>query len=151
MFRDSSSPEPSLINDIRKFLKIILTFRSNLGSSKRGQHGDFTWLWSFLSELWYVLWLSLQIVLTSSLFPTITTTGNSQAHTFGLGAMGLHSYLAQQLISTDHYPWSVEFLKASTSICYWTTGLVESNNICAWTCYLPQLWKIETTRTEATW
>jgi len=58
--------------------------------------------------------------------PTIDH-GNSQAHTFGLGAMGLHSYLAQQLIEYGS-PESVEFTSIYFMLMnYWT--LVESNNI----------------------
>ena len=58
--------------------------------------------------------------------PTIDH-GNSLAHTFGLGAMGLHSYLAQQLIEYGS-PESVEFTSIYFMLMnYWT--LVESNNI----------------------
>ena len=58
--------------------------------------------------------------------PTVAN-GNKQAHAIGLGAMGLHSYLAQQLI---HYgsPESIEFTSIYFMLLnYWT--LVESNHI----------------------
>ena len=58
--------------------------------------------------------------------PTIDH-GNSLAHTFGLGAMGLHSYLAQQLIEYGSHE-SIEFTSIYFMLMnYWT--LVESNNI----------------------
>ena len=58
--------------------------------------------------------------------PTINH-GNSLAHTFGLGAMGLHSYLAQQLIEYGSHE-SIEFTSIYFMLMnYWT--LVESNNI----------------------
>ena len=58
--------------------------------------------------------------------PTIDH-GNKLAHTFGLGAMGLHSYLAQQLIEYGS-PESIEFTSIYFMLMnYWT--LVESNNI----------------------
>lgn len=53
--------------------------------------------------------------------------GNSRAHSIGLGAMGLHSYLAQQLIEYGSEE-SVEFTNIYFMLLnYWT--LVESNNI----------------------
>ena len=53
--------------------------------------------------------------------------GNKQAHTFGLGAMGLHSYLAQNHIAYGS-PESIEFTDIYFMLMnYWT--LVESNNI----------------------
>ena len=53
--------------------------------------------------------------------------GNQQAHTFGLGAMGLHSYLAKHHIEYGS-PESVEFTNIYFMLMnYWT--LVESNNI----------------------
>lgn len=58
--------------------------------------------------------------------PTIKN-GNDQAHTIGLGAMGLHSYFAQNHL---HYgsPESIEFTDIYFMLLnYWT--LVESNNI----------------------
>ncbi|MFA9468594.1 class 1b ribonucleoside-diphosphate reductase subunit alpha [Streptococcus sp. E24BD] len=58
--------------------------------------------------------------------PTIKN-GNEQAHTIGLGAMGLHSYFARHHM---HYgsPESIEFTDIYFMLLnYWT--LVESNNI----------------------
>ena len=53
--------------------------------------------------------------------------GNQQAHTFGLGAMGLHSYLAKHHIEYGS-PESIEFTNIYFMLMnYWT--LVESNNI----------------------
>ncbi|MBM9832705.1 ribonucleotide-diphosphate reductase subunit alpha, partial [Enterococcus faecalis] len=58
--------------------------------------------------------------------PTVNH-GNELAHTFGLGAMGLHSYLAQNLMEYGS-PESIEFTSIYFMLMnYWT--LVESNNI----------------------
>ena len=58
--------------------------------------------------------------------PTIKN-GNAQAHTFGLGAMGLHSFLARNHIEYGS-PESIEFTDIYFMLMnYWT--LVESNNI----------------------
>ena len=54
--------------------------------------------------------------------------GNQQAHTFGLGAMGLHSYLAKHHVPEYGSPESIEFTNIYFMLMnYWT--LVESNNI----------------------
>ncbi len=101
-----------------------------------------------LSELWYVLWLSLQIVFTSSLFLQSTTSETAKPCYIGLGAMGLHSYLAQQLIEYGspesvgihkHLLHAIELLDFGR-IKYCANVVLPSTTL-----------KNQTTRTEATW
>ena len=117
--------KPSIINDAQEFVKMGTDISCNLGSTNvvnMMTSPDFgrsikamTRALTFVSD-------------TSSIeaVPTIKH-GNEQAHTFGLGAMGLHTYLAQNHI---HYgsPESIEFTNIYFMLLnYWT--LVESNQI----------------------
>ena len=117
--------EPSLINDAQEFLKMGTDVSCNLGSTNvvnMMTSPDF-------GRSIRAMVRALTFVTDSSHIVAVPTIdhGNSQAHTFGLGAMGLHSYLAQQLIEYGS-PESVEFTSIYFMLMnYWT--LVESNNI----------------------
>lgn len=116
---------PSVINDAQEFTKMGTDISCNLGSTNivnMMTSPDFgrsikamTRALTFVSD-------------TSSIesVPTIKR-GNEQAHTFGLGAMGLHTFLAQNHIQYGS-PESIEFTNIYFMLLnYWT--LVESNNI----------------------
>lgn len=116
---------PSVINDAQEFTKMGTDISCNLGSTNvvnMMTSPDFgrsikamTRALTFVSD-------------TSSIesVPTIKR-GNEQAHTFGLGAMGLHTFLAQNHIQYGS-PESIEFTDIYFMLLnYWT--LVESNNI----------------------
>lgn len=116
---------PSVINDAQEFTKMGTDISCNLGSTNivnMMTSPDFgrsikamTRALTFVSD-------------TSSIesVPTIKY-GNEQAHTFGLGAMGLHTFLAQNHIQYGS-PESIEFTNIYFMLLnYWT--LVESNNI----------------------
>ncbi len=127
-----------LIND-KNSLKWYWRFSCNLQFNKRGQlMMTSTLTLVVLSELWYVLWLSLQIVLASS----FNRPRKQQAHTFGLGAMGLHDYLAQQLIEygSPSLHWIHKHLLHAIEL---LDFLVESNNIARERGYFHNFWKIE--------
>ncbi len=117
--------EPSLINDAQEFLQMGTDVSCNLGSTNvvnMMTSPDF-------GRSIRAMVRALTFVTDSSHIVAVPTIdhGNSQAHTFGLGAMGLHSYLAQQLIEYGS-PESVEFTSIYFMLMnYWT--LVESNNI----------------------
>ena len=117
--------EPSLINDAQEFLQMGTDVSCNLGSTNvvnMMTSPDF-------GRSIRAMVRALTFVTDSSHIVAVPTIdhGNSQAHTFGLGAMGLHSYLAQQLIEYGS-PESVEFTSIYFMLLnYWT--LVESNNI----------------------
>ena len=88
--------EPSLINDAQEFLQMGTDVSCNLGSTNvvnMMTSPDF-------GRSIRAMVRALTFVTDSSHIVAVPTIdhGNSQAHTFGLGAMGLHSYLAQQLI-----------------------------------------------------
>ena len=117
--------EPSLINDAQEFLQMGTDVSCNLGSTNvvnMMTSPDF-------GRSIRAMVRALTFVTDSSHIVAVPTIdhGNKQAHTFGLGAMGLHSYLAQQLIEYGS-PESVEFTSIYFMLMnYWT--LVESNNI----------------------
>ena len=117
--------EPSLINDAQEFIKMGTDVSCNLGSTNvvnMMTSPDF-------GRSIRAMVRALTFVTDSSHIVAVPTIdhGNSLAHTFGLGAMGLHSYLAQQLIEYGS-PESVEFTSIYFMLMnYWT--LVESNNI----------------------
>ena len=117
--------EPSLINDAQEFLQMGTDVSCNLGSTNvvnMMTSPDF-------GRSIRAMVRALTFVTDSSHIVAVPTIDhwNSQAHTFGLGAMGLHSYLAQQLIEYGS-PESVEFTSIYFMLMnYWT--LVESNNI----------------------
>ena len=117
--------EPSLINDAQEFLQMGTDVSCNLGSTNvvnMMTSPDF-------GRSIRAMVRALTFVTDSSHIVAVATIdhGNSQAHTFGLGAMGLHSYLAQQLIEYGS-PESIEFTSIYFMLMnYWT--LVESNNI----------------------
>ena len=117
--------EPSLINDAQEFLQMGTDVSCNLGSTNvvnMMTSPDF-------GRSIRAMVRALTFVTDSSHIVAVPTIdhGNSLAHTFGLGAMGLHSYLAQQLIEYGS-PESIEFTSIYFMLMnYWT--LVESNNI----------------------
>ncbi|MGT2665943.1 class 1b ribonucleoside-diphosphate reductase subunit alpha [Streptococcus rifensis] len=117
--------EPSIINDKQEFVKMGTDISCNLGSTNvvnMMTSPDFgKSIRTMTRALTYVTDAShIQAV------PTVNH-GNELAHTFGLGAMGLHSYLAQNLMEYGS-PESIEFTSIYFMLMnYWT--LVESNNI----------------------
>ena len=110
--------EPSLINDAQEFLQMGTDVSCNLGSTNvvnMMTSPDF-------GRSIRAMVRALTFVTDSSHIVAVPTIdhGNSQAHTFGLGAMGLHSYLAQQLIEYGS-PESVEFTSIYFMLLnYWT-------------------------------
>ena len=117
--------EPSLINDAQEFVQMGTDVSCNLGSTNvvnMMTSPDF-------GRSIRAMVRALTFVTDSSHIVAVPTIdhGNKLAHTFGLGAMGLHSYLAQQLIEYGS-PESIEFTSIYFMLMnYWT--LVESNNI----------------------
>ena len=117
--------EPSLLNDAQEFVHLGTDVSCNLGSTNvvnMMTSPDF-------GKSIRTMTRALTFVTDSSHIIAVPTIdhGNSLAHTFGLGAMGLHSYLAQQLIEYGSAE-SVEFTSIYFMLMnYWT--LVESNNI----------------------
>ncbi|CRU72371.1 class 1b ribonucleoside-diphosphate reductase subunit alpha [Streptococcus equi] len=116
---------PSLINDAQEFVKMGTDISCNLGSTNilnMMTSPDF-------GRSIRAMTRALTFVTDSSNIEAVPTVknGNSQAHTFGLGAMGLHSYLAQHHIEYGS-PESIEFTDIYFMLMnYWT--LVESNQI----------------------
>ncbi|SQE95657.1 ribonucleotide-diphosphate reductase subunit alpha [Streptococcus equi subsp. zooepidemicus] len=116
---------PSLINDAQEFVKMGTDISCNLGSTNilnMMTSPDF-------GRSIRAMTRALTFVTDSSNIEAVPTVknGNSQAHTFGLGAMGLHSYLAQHHIDYGS-PESIEFTDIYFMLMnYWT--LVESNKI----------------------
>lgn len=116
---------PSEINDAQEFLKMGTDVSCNLGSTNilnLMKSPDFgRSVRTMTRALTYVTDHSDIVAV-----PTVAN-GNKLAHSIGLGAMGLHSYLAQNLIeygSSD----AVDFTNIYFMLLnYWT--LVESNNI----------------------
>lgn len=117
--------EPSIINDKQEFVQMGTDVSCNLGSTNvvnMMTSPDFGLSIRTMTR-------ALTFVTDSSHIHAVPTVnhGNELAHTFGLGAMGLHSYLAQNLIEYGS-PESVEFTSVYFMLMnYWT--LVESNNI----------------------
>ena len=116
---------PSELNDAQEFVKLGTDISCNLGSTNilnMMTSPDFGRSIKAMTR-------ALTFVTDSSSIDAVPSikNGNQQAHTFGLGAMGLHSYLAKHHIeygSTE----SVEFTNIYFMLMnYWT--LVESNNI----------------------
>ena len=98
--------EPSLINDAQEFVQMGTDVSCNLGSTNvvnMMTSPDF-------GRSIRAMVRALTFVTDSSHIVAVPTIdhGNKLAHSFGLGAMGLHSYLAQQLIEYGS-PESVEF------------------------------------------
>lgn len=116
---------PSEINDAQEFVKMGTDISCNLGSTNivnMMTSPDFGRSIKAMTR-------ALTFVTDSSSIEAVPTIkhGNAQAHTFGLGAMGLHSYLAQHHIEYGS-PESIEFTNIYFMLMnYWT--LVESNNI----------------------
>lgn len=116
---------PSFINDAQEFVEMGTDISCNLGSTNilnMMTSPDFGRSIKAMTR-------ALTFVTDSSNIEAVPTikNGNSQAHTFGLGAMGLHSYLAQHHIEYGS-PESIEFTDIYFMLLnYWT--LVESNNI----------------------
>ncbi len=116
---------PSLINDAQEYLQMGTDISCNLGSTNVVNmmvSPDFGRSIKAMTR-------ALTFVTDSSNIDAVPTIkhGNSQAHTFGLGAMGLHSFLAQHHIEYGS-PESIEFTDIYFMLMnYWT--LVESNNI----------------------
>ena len=117
--------EPSLINDAQEFLQMGTDVSCNLGSTNvvnMMTSPDF-------GRSIRAMTRALTFVTDSSSIDAVPSikNGNQQAHTFGLGAMGLHSYLAKHHIEYGS-PESIEFTNIYFMLMnYWT--LVESNNI----------------------
>ena len=115
----------SVINDAQEFVEMGTDISCNLGSTNilnMMTSPDFGASIKAMTR-------ALTFVTDSSQIEAVPTikNGNQQAHTFGLGAMGLHSYLAQHHIEYGS-PESVEFTDIYFMLMnYWT--LVESNNI----------------------
>lgn len=116
---------PSIINDAQEYLQMGTDVSCNLGSTNivnLMKSPDFGLsVRTMTRALTYVTDHS-----HISAVPSIKE-GNSQAHSIGLGAMGLHSFLAQNLIEYGSAE-SVEFTNIYFMLLnYWT--LVESNQI----------------------
>ncbi|MBM7636400.1 class 1b ribonucleoside-diphosphate reductase subunit alpha [Streptococcus saliviloxodontae] len=117
--------KPSQLNDAQEFTEMGTDISCNLGSTNilnMMTSPDFGRSIKAMTR-------ALTFVTDSSSIEAVPTVknGNSQAHTFGLGAMGLHSYLAQHHIAYGS-PESIEFTDIYFMLMnYWT--LVESNNI----------------------
>lgn len=116
---------PSELNDAQEFVKLGTDISCNLGSTNilnMMTSPDFGRSIKAMTR-------ALTFVTDSSSIDAVPSikNGNKQAHTFGLGAMGLHSYLAKHHIEYGS-PESVEFTSIYFMLMnYWT--LVESNNI----------------------
>lgn len=117
--------KPSIINDAQEFVEMGTDISCNLGSTNilnMMTSPDFGHSIKAMTR-------ALTFVTDSSQIEAVPTVknGNQQAHTFGLGAMGLHSFLAKNHIEYGS-PESVEFTDIYFMLMnYWT--LVESNNI----------------------
>lgn len=117
--------KPSIINDAQEFVEMGTDISCNLGSTNilnMMTSPDFGRSIKAMTR-------ALTFVTDSSQIEAVPTVknGNQQAHTFGLGAMGLHSFLAKNHIEYGS-PESVEFTDVYFMLMnYWT--LVESNNI----------------------
>ena len=117
--------KPSLIDDGQNYLTMGTDISCNLGSTNvvnMMTSPDF-------GHSIKVMTRALTFVTDSSSIDAVPSikNGNDQAHTFGLGAMGLHSYLAQQHIEYGS-PESIEFTDIYFMLLnYWT--LVASNEI----------------------
>ncbi|WP_373808845.1 class 1b ribonucleoside-diphosphate reductase subunit alpha [Streptococcus ferus] len=117
--------KPSEINDAQKFVTMGMDISCNLGSTNvvnMMTSPDFGKSIAAMTR-------ALTFVTDSSNIEAVPTIkhGNAQAHTFGLGAMGLHSYLAKNHIEYGS-PESIEFTDIYFMLLnYWT--LVESNHI----------------------
>lgn len=117
--------KPSLINDAQEYEVMGTDISCNLGSTNvvnMMTSPDF-------GRSIRTMTRALTFVTDSSNIESVPTikNGNSQAHTIGLGAMGLHSYFAKNHI---HYgsKESIEFTNIYFMLMnYWT--LVESNQI----------------------
>lgn len=117
--------QPSHINDSQEYLQLGTDISCNLGSTNvvnMMTSSDF-------GRSIRAMTRALTFVTDNSSIDAVPTikNGNSQAHTIGLGAMGLHTYLAQHHM---HYgsPESIEFTDIYFMLMnYWT--LVESNNL----------------------
>ena len=116
---------PSELNDAQEFVKLGTDISCNLGSTNilnMMTSPDFGRSIKAMTR-------ALTFVTDSSSIEAVPSikNGNQQAHTFGLGAMGLHSYLAKNHIEYGS-PESVEFTNIYFMLMnYWT--LIESNNI----------------------
>ncbi|MCK1240522.1 class 1b ribonucleoside-diphosphate reductase subunit alpha [Streptococcus uberis] len=117
--------KPSIINDAQEFVEMGTDISCNLGSTNilnMMTSPDFGRSIKAMTR-------ALTFITDSSQIEAVPTVknGNQQAHTFGLGAMGLHSFLAKNHIEYGS-PESVEFTDIYFMLMnYWT--LVESNNI----------------------
>ncbi|TWT12265.1 class 1b ribonucleoside-diphosphate reductase subunit alpha [Streptococcus sp. sy004] len=116
---------PSEINDSQEFVKMGTDISCNLGSTNvlnLMTSSDF-------GRSVRTMTRALTFVTDASSIEAVPTIkhGNEQAHTIGLGAMGLHSYFAQHHMEYGS-PESIEFTHIYFMLLnYWT--LVESNAI----------------------
>ncbi|WP_438467864.1 class 1b ribonucleoside-diphosphate reductase subunit alpha [Streptococcus pluranimalium] len=117
--------QPSMIDDGQNYLTLGTDISCNLGSTNvvnMMTSPDFGRSIKAMTR-------ALTFVTDSSSIETVPSikNGNDQGHTFGLGAMGLHSFLAQQHIEYGS-PESIEFTDIYFMMLnYWT--LVASNEI----------------------
>lgn len=117
--------QPSMIDDGQNYLTLGTDISCNLGSTNvvnMMTSPDFGCSIKAMTR-------ALTFVTDSSSIEAVPSikNGNDQAHTFGLGAMGLHSFLAQQHIEYGS-PESIEFTDIYFMLLnYWT--LVASNEI----------------------
>ncbi|MFC3927918.1 class 1b ribonucleoside-diphosphate reductase subunit alpha [Streptococcus caprae] len=117
--------KPSIINDGQEYLTMGTDISCNLGSTNivnLMKSPDF-------GKSIKAMTRALTFVTDTSNITAVPSikNGNDQGHTIGLGAMGLHSYLAQHHIQYGS-PESIEFTDIYFMLMnYWT--LVESNNI----------------------
>lgn len=117
--------KPSMIDDGQNYLTLGTDISCNLGSTNvvnMMTSPDFGRSIKAMTR-------ALTFVTDSSSIEAVPSikNGNDQAHTFGLGAMGLHSFLAQQHIEYGS-PESIEFTDIYFMLLnYWT--LVASNEI----------------------
>ncbi|MFU2221422.1 class 1b ribonucleoside-diphosphate reductase subunit alpha [Streptococcus pluranimalium] len=117
--------QPSMIDDGQNYLTLGTDISCNLGSTNvvnMMTSPDFGRSIKAMTR-------ALTFVTDSSSIEAVPSikNGNDQAHTFGLGAMGLHSFLAQQHIEYGS-PESIEFTDIYFMLLnYWT--LVASNEI----------------------
>ncbi|WP_125588301.1 class 1b ribonucleoside-diphosphate reductase subunit alpha [Companilactobacillus jidongensis] len=116
---------PSELNDAQEFVKLGTDVSCNLGSTNILNMMDSP---DFGKSIRSML-RALTFVSDASNITAVPSVahGNTMSHSVGLGAMGLHTYLAKQHIEYGS-PESIEFIGVYFMLLnYWT--LVESNHI----------------------
>lgn len=116
---------PSIINESQEYVELGTDISCNLGSTNIVNLMDSPDFGKSVKAMTRALTFVTDSSDISSV-PSINH-GNKMGHTIGLGAMGLHSYLAKNRIEYGS-PESIEFVDVYFMMLnYWT--LVESNNI----------------------